>query len=72
MPVRSLASARAVASFQAIQASSAHLTRAGYFETPGERDRVLEHVLVRLGLARDCISSRNSSLHPAPRRPACR
>ena len=38
--------ARAVASLNAIQPSSAHLTRAGYFETPANATRVLEHLLV--------------------------
>ena len=47
---RLLATACAVASFHAIQPSSAHFTRAGY-ATPGEGDAVLEHVLVGLELA---------------------
>ena len=51
LPCLASPSAWAVASFQAIQPSSAHLIRAGYFDTPSNATASSEHVLVWLGLA---------------------
>ena len=62
LDVACAASAWAVASFQAIQPSSAHLMRAGILRDAGERDGVLEHLLVGLDRSPlDCIRARNSS-----------
>ena len=54
-----------MASFHAIQPSRAHLIRAGYLATPGERHGVAEHVLVRLGSAAGLhqLDERRADLH---------
>ena len=55
------ATAWAVASFHAIQPSSAHLTRAGYFETPANATASSSTSSSGSTLPLDCISRRNSS-----------
>src|SRR5215469_9678705 len=55
-------SARAVASFQAIQQSNAHLMRAGYFDTPSKATASPRTSSSGSAAPRDCIRARNSSL----------
>src|ERR1700722_7521910 len=56
------ASARAVASFHAIQPSSAHLMRAGYLATPSNATASPSTSSSGSPSPRDCISARNSAL----------
>src|ERR1035441_9740422 len=55
-------SARAVASFQAIQPSRAHLIRAGYLDTPSNATASPSTSSFGSAAPRDCLSFRNSAL----------
>ena len=61
-PPSAPASARAVASFHAIQPSSAHLMRAGYLDTPANATASSRMSSSGLACPLDCISVRKASL----------